>query len=48
VEREGLLRKEGRFVDGKIRKYNITTSLGAEILDQARRTAYELFKEIKD
>jgi PadR family transcriptional regulator, regulatory protein PadR len=48
MEKEGLLEREDRLVDGKIRKYYTTTSLGAAILDEARSKAYELFKEIKD
>ncbi len=48
MEKEGLLHREDRLVDGKIRKYYTTTRLGAEILDEARSKAYELFKEIKD
>lgn len=48
LEKEGLLHKEVRLVEGKIRKYYTTTSLGAEILHEARKKAYELFKEIKD
>jgi DNA-binding PadR family transcriptional regulator len=35
-------------VEGKIRKYYTTTSLGVEVLDEARKKANELFKEIKD
>lgn len=48
MEKEGLLFREDRLVEGKIRKYYTTTSLGAEVLDEARKKAYELFKEIKD
>jgi PadR family transcriptional regulator, regulatory protein PadR len=48
MEKEGLLAREDRLVEGKIRKYYTTTSLGAEVLDEARKKAYELFKEIKD
>lgn len=48
MEREGLLSREDRLVEGKIRKYYTTTSLGAEVLDEARKKANELFKEIKD
>ncbi|MFB5193033.1 PadR family transcriptional regulator [Alicyclobacillus fastidiosus] len=48
MEKEGLLLREDRLVEGKIRKYYTTTSLGAEVLDEARKKAYELFKEIKD
>ncbi|KRW90770.1 PadR family transcriptional regulator [Alicyclobacillus tengchongensis] len=48
MEKEGLLHREDRLVDGKIRKYSTTTSLGTEVLDEARNRAYELFKEIKE
>jgi PadR family transcriptional regulator, regulatory protein PadR len=48
MEKEGLLVRENRLVEGKIRKYYTTTSLGAEVLDEARQKANELFKEIKD
>jgi PadR family transcriptional regulator, regulatory protein PadR len=48
MERDGLLIREDRKVDGKIRKYYSTTSKGNVILDEARVKAYELFKEIKD
>lgn len=43
----GLLVKEEKNVNGKIRKYYATTDYGKEVLDQARAKAYELFKEIK-
>jgi PadR family transcriptional regulator PadR len=45
---EGLLCREERLVDGKVRKYYTTTSLGAEILDEAKKRAQELLKEIED
>ncbi|WP_174616061.1 PadR family transcriptional regulator [Virgibacillus ihumii] len=48
MEADGLLLKEDRNVDGKIRKYYTATEKGEVILDQARDKAYELFKEIKD
>lgn len=48
MESDGLLHKEERNVEGKIRKYYTATSKGEGILDQARAKAYELFKEIKD
>lgn len=48
MESDGLLLKEERNVEGKIRKYYTATTKGEEILDQARAKAYELFKEIKD
>lgn len=48
MESNKLLDKEERIVDGKLRKYYTITSLGIEILEEARDKAYELFKEIKD
>lgn len=48
MEEEGLLQREDRLVDGKIRKYYAITPLGAKVLDEARKKAYELFKEIND
>jgi PadR family transcriptional regulator, regulatory protein PadR len=48
MESHGLLAKEEVIVCGKVRKYYKTTSLGDEILEEARKKAYELFKEIKD
>lgn len=48
MESNKLLDKEERIVDGKLRKYYTITSLGIEILKEARNKAYELFKEIKD
>ncbi|MET3683312.1 DNA-binding PadR family transcriptional regulator [Alkalibacillus flavidus] len=46
MEADGLLAKEKRNVDGKIRKYYTTTERGQEMLQEARAKAYELFKEI--
>jgi PadR family transcriptional regulator, regulatory protein PadR len=48
MESKGLLEKEEKIVEGKIRKYYKITELGSEVLAEARRKAYELFKEIKD
>lgn len=48
MESDGLLTKEDRNVEGKIRKYYSITEKGEEILKEARSKAYELFKEIKD
>ncbi|QDI91953.1 helix-turn-helix transcriptional regulator [Salicibibacter cibarius] len=48
MESDGLLTKENRNVDGKIRKYYSITEQGEKILVEARNKAYELFKEIKD
>ncbi|WP_313119214.1 PadR family transcriptional regulator [Proteiniclasticum ruminis] len=48
MEKSGLLLMEERNVEGKIRKYYRSTSLGEEVLIEARKKAYELFKEIKE
>ncbi len=48
MERSRLLEKEERRVEGKVRKYYKITELGEEVLGEARKKAYELFKEIKD
>ncbi|SDZ10411.1 DNA-binding transcriptional regulator, PadR family [Evansella caseinilytica] len=47
MENSGLLIKEEKLVGGKIRKYYSATERGAEVLQEARAKAYELFKEIK-
>ncbi|MFD1735034.1 PadR family transcriptional regulator [Bacillus salitolerans] len=46
MEKDGLLHKEEKNVEGKIRKYYQTTEKGNEVLVEARKKAYELFKEI--
>ena len=48
MESSGLLEMEERTVDGKVRKYYKITVLGIEVLDEAHKKAYELFKEIRD
>ncbi|CAM4388325.1 helix-turn-helix transcriptional regulator [Bacillus sp. CH126_4D] len=48
MESDGLLNKEDRNVAGKIRKYYTATEKGQDVLVEARKKAYELFKEIKD
>lgn len=48
MEAEGLLEKEERLVDKKIRKYYKITAAGIKVLEEARSKAYELFKEIKE
>jgi len=48
MEKNGLLTKEEKNVDGKIRKYYTTTDMGVSVLKEARAKAYEMFKEIKD
>ncbi|MFC4559417.1 PadR family transcriptional regulator [Virgibacillus kekensis] len=47
MEGDGLLLKEEKKVEGKIRKYYTATPKGSEVLKEARAKAYELFKEIK-
>jgi DNA-binding PadR family transcriptional regulator len=47
MQSSGLLEKEDRNIDGKIRKYYSITEIGSEVLEEARSKAYELFKEIK-
>ena len=48
MESDGLLTREDRNVEGKIRKYYSITEKGKHILIEAQKKAYELFKEIKD
>jgi DNA-binding PadR family transcriptional regulator len=48
MESSGLLAKEEKNVEGKIRKYYNITKAGEKVLEEARKKAYELFKEIKD
>jgi DNA-binding PadR family transcriptional regulator len=48
LESSGLLKKEERTVEGKVRKYYGITELGIEILEEARKKAYELFREIRE
>lgn len=48
MEKSGLLLMEERNVEGKIRKYYTSTPLGESVLEEARKKAYELFKEMKD
>ncbi|KKK34330.1 PadR family transcriptional regulator [Mesobacillus campisalis] len=48
MEADGLLVKEEKNVEGKIRKYYTATEKGIVILSEARNKAYELFKEIRD
>jgi PadR family transcriptional regulator, regulatory protein PadR len=48
LESEGLIEMEEKLVDAKIRKYYKITERGSEVLEEARKKAYELFKEIKD
>ena len=48
MESDGLLIRKDQNVEGKIRKYYTTTDKGNLVLIEARKKAYELFKEIKD
>ncbi|MCL7746219.1 PadR family transcriptional regulator [Halalkalibacter alkaliphilus] len=48
MEADGLLVKEERKIEGKIRKYYSTTAKGDTVLNEARAKAFELFKEIKE
>ena len=48
MESAGLLEKEDKNVEGKIRKYYKTTDKGSGVLQEAKKKDYELFKEIKD
>ncbi len=48
MESSNLLVKEEITVDGKIRKYYKITELGEKVMEEARKKAYELFKEIND
>lgn len=46
MESKGLLSRDDRLVEGKIRKYYRTTPLGAQVLREARVKAQELLNEI--
>jgi len=48
LESSGLLVRQERIVDGKVRKYYSTTDLGMTVLIEVKKRASELFKEIKD
>jgi PadR family transcriptional regulator, regulatory protein PadR len=48
MEKNGLLNKENKQVDGKIRKYYSITPLGLAVLKEGKQKAYELIKEIKE
>lgn len=48
LEADGLLTQDQRLVDGKIRKYYTITDRGQLVLAEARKQAYELFKEVRD
>lgn len=48
MESSGLLVKEEKTVEGKVRKYYGISKLGEAVLIEAKKKAYELFKEIKE
>lgn len=48
LEADGLLTREQRLIEGKIRKYYAITDHGQTVLAKAREQAYELFKEVRD
>ena len=48
LESMGLLFKEDRIVDGKVRKYYSLTDEGSEVLRDGRLKARELFYEIEN
>lgn len=48
MEKDGLLVRTNELVDGHIRKNYTTTERGRVVLEEARKKAYELFKEIKE
>ena len=48
METSGLIEREERLIEGKIRKYYSITDNGIEVLVEAKKQAHELFKEIKD
>ena len=48
MESSGLLAKDERIMEGKIRKYYMLTELGNEVLQEARMKANELLNEITE
>lgn len=48
LEESELIKQEERLVEGKIRKYYSITPEGEQVLEEARKHAFELFKEIKE
>lgn len=48
LEESNLLKREDKNVEGKVRKYYSITPQGEQILNEARKQAYELFNKIKD
>lgn len=47
LEADDLLIREDRLTEGKIRKYYSITEQGQAVLIEARKRAYELFKEVR-
>lgn len=48
MEKNGLLNRENKQVEGKIRKYYSITPLGLDVLKDGKKKAYELIKEMND
>lgn len=48
MEKEGLLSKTEKNVDGRIIKYYETTTLGVEVLKDATEKASQLFHEVRE
>ena len=48
MEQSGLLDKQEKNIEGKIRKYYKITDLGNGVLLEALNKAFELFQEIKE
>lgn len=46
LEEAGFLSREDRIAGGRVRKYYVTTEVGAEALDEARLKIRELVKEV--
>lgn len=48
LEADGMLAQEKRLVEGKIRKYYKATETGMQVLAEAHKRAFELFREIRE
>ena len=48
MEATGLLEKEERLVEGKVRKYYAITEMGITVLMQAKQVVFELFHEMEE
>lgn len=48
MEASGLLLKEDRLVNGKVRKYYSITDSGDLVLEEAKKVVYELFNEMEE